>query len=85
MVSLCCQNYFPVEPLAPVVVVVVVVVVVIVSAGAVLSTAVFTAVVSVVVVSVFSAGLLLQAERTITEPATRAKNTFFICLVFVFD
>jgi hypothetical protein len=42
-----------------------------------------TAVVSTVVVSVVSAGLLLQADKTTTEAATKAKNTFFILLSFL--
>jgi hypothetical protein len=53
------------------------------SAGAVALTAVVTAAVSVLVSVDSAAGLLLQAVRTTIEVTTKAKNTFFISLIFV--
>jgi hypothetical protein len=76
-------NYLPV--VAVVVVAVESVVFTVESAGAVDCTVVFTVVVSAGAAFPVSAGLLLlQAVRTITVVATKAKNTFFISLNFSF-
>jgi hypothetical protein len=53
------------------------------SAGAVVVTAALTAVVSAAGVASVAAGLLLQAVKTTPAVTTKAKNTFFISLVFV--